>query len=552
MALVDGREAGLYWQSRMGNNADGIGGNAHRYDVVTTAADGQLTHRHFLVDFGLKLGGGGHGYACEFSSPEGVFARRDTGQVDGGGRPPEALLLTHAHEDHLGAVRHAIDMGFACPPVYATAFTAAMLTNSLVNAGIARDRWPEVHVVRGGTVAEIGAAAVEFVPMDHMPGATALRISTKEATVFHTGDYKFDETLALGERADPERLRAIGRDGVDMVVSDSTSVATRGAHASEAQICESLTRIVADSKGRAVVAGILGSQLDRLVSLGRAARANGRVLAISGRSLATNIAAAQAAGIDIAAAAGTRILTTRESRDLPADQVLMVTTGAFAQPTAGLMRAAHHQPGSLAIDANTTVIIPQRAIPSVQSAHAAMVAKLENRGARVVTAERAADLGYGPIHQSGHAIERDAKLLYTLLKPRKVVAPVHGDGKQVEANGRLARSLGIPSLALEQNGTVVRVDPSGVTILGSEEIARIGARESAAMVKQLPRAARGQGRNAHFPAAVFTYDRLDRSGRIVEKTDIHPLDTPTRPKAPDRTSPQTVYSAARLRVETSR
>jgi ribonuclease J len=335
-----------------------------------------------------------------------------------------------------------------------------------------------------------------------------------------------------------------------MVVSDSTSVATQGAHASEAQICESLTRAVADSQGHAVVAGILGSQLDRLVSLGRAARANGRVLAISGRSLANNIAAAQAAGIDIAAAAGTRILTARESRDLPAEKVLMVTTGAFAQPTAGLMRAAHHQPGSLMIDGNTTVIIPQRAIPSVQSAHATMVAKLENRGARVITAERAVALGYGPIHQSGHAIERDARLLYTLLKPKKVVAPIHGDGKQVEANGRLARSLGIPTLALDQNGAVVRVNAAGVAVVGCEEIARIGARESVAVVKQLPRAARGQGRNAHFPAAVFTYDRLDRSGRIVQKTNVHPLDSPTRSKAPDR-SPA-VYRGARLTIETSR
>jgi ribonuclease J len=549
MSLVDGRAAGLYWQSRMGNNADGIGGNAHRYDVVTAADDGTLVHRHFLVDYGLKLGGG-HGYGCEFPTPEGVLARRDSGLVEGGGRPPEALCLTHAHEDHIGAIRHVIDMGFACPPVYATAFTAAMLSNSLVNAGISRERWPDIRVVRGGDRAQIGSASVEFVPMDHMPGATALRIQTKEATVFHTGDYKFDDTLVLGERADPKRLREIGQEGVDMVVSDSTSVATDGAHASEAQICESLTRVVADNKGRAVVAGILGSQLDRLVSLGRAAHANGRVLAITGRSLVCNIAAAQAAGIDMEAAVGTRILTTRESRDLPVEKVLMVTTGAFAQSNAGLMRAAHGQPGALRIDENSTVIIPQRAIPAVQKGHRAMVEKLESLGARVVTAERAEAMGYGPIHQSGHAIRRDAKLLYTLLKPKKVVAPIHGDGKQVEANGRLARSLGIPSLALEHNGEIVSVGAKGVTVIGREEVARIGARESASAVKQLPRAAKGQGRNASFPAAVFTYDRLDRSGRVVQQKNIHPLDTPTRPKSSER-SP-VAYEGAHLAVRQSR
>ena len=533
----------------MGNNPDGIGGNSHRYDVVTTDEAGALVHRHFLVDYGLKLGGG-HGYSCEFPTPEGVLARRDTKEVAGGGRPAEALLLTHAHEDHLGAIRHAIDMGFICPPVFASAFTAAMLSKSLVNAGIARDRWPDIHVVRGGDHADIASAKVEFVPMDHMPGATALRIQTKEATLFHTGDYKFDDTLALGERADPKRLRAIGLEGVDMVVSDSTSVATDGAHASEAQICESLTRAVADSEGRAVIAGILGSQLDRLVSLGRAARANGRVLAISGASLANNIAAAQAAGIDIEAASGTKILTTRESRELPVEKVLMVTTGAFAQSNAGLMRAAQCLPGALRIDGNSTVIIPQRAIPSVQTAHAAMVAKLENLGARVVTAERAVDMGYGPIHQSGHAIQRDAKLLYTLLRPKKVVAPIHGDGKQVEANSRLARSLGIPSLSLEQNGAVVCINKAGVAVVGQEEIARIGARESVEVVKSLPRAAKGQGRNAHFPAAVFIYDQLDQSGRGVQQKDVHPLDTPTRPKSPDRE--RSLYSGSHLAVRRSR
>lgn len=549
MAHVDRREVGLYWQARMGNNADGIGGNAHRYDVVAEGADGSMSHRHFLVDYGLKLGGG-RGYSCEFPSPEGLFARRGDASVDGGEASPEALLLTHAHEDHLGAVRHAIDMGYSCPPVYATAFTAAMLNNSLVKAGIARDLWPEIHIVHAGDIAEIGSARVEFVPMDHMPGATALCIRTKEAAIFHTGDYKFDATLALGDRADPQRLRAIGSEGVDMVVSDSTSVATGGAPANEAEICRNLTRIVADSEGRAVIAGILGSQLDRLVSLGRAAHANGRVLAICGRSLADNVAAAQAAGLDIEKAAGTKILTSREARELPPGTVLMVTTGAFAQSNAGLMRSAHRQPGALPIDGNTTVIIPQRAIPSVQAAHATMVGKLEERGARVITAERAPELGYGPIHQSGHAIQRDAKLLYTLLKPRKIVAPIHGDGRQVSANGRLARSLGIPSLTLDRNGTVVHVGASGARVVGVEDVPRIGARESGDMVKQLPRASPGQGRNSRVPPAVFIYDRLDGSGRIVQQANLPAPQLSTRPKTPDR--PQTTYAGVRLHVRTSR
>ncbi len=531
MALVDGQPAGLYWQSLMGNNDDGIGGNCHRYDVVTEQSDGQLARGSFLVDYGIKLGNGGHGYSAEFASPEGLFARRGGPTGANPGVVPEALILTHAHEDHLGAVRHLLDMGFVCPPVYASAFTAAMLNKSLVDAGISRDRWPEIRIAQTQVPVTVASAEVAFVPMDHMPGATALHIRTKDASVFHTGDYRFDETLPLGERADPNRLRAIGQQGVDMVVADSTSAVVSETPVSEAQISANLSKVVAAQKGRPIIAGILGSQLDRLVSLGRAARDNDRALVVSGRSLVGNIAAARAAGIDIDAAVGAPILTSNQSRSLPPEKILTVTTGAFAQSNAGLVRAANHQPGALEVTPQTTVIIAQRAIPAVRSLQAAMVAKLEQRGATVITAERAVALGYGAIHQSGHAVERDCKLLYTLLQPKGVVAPMHGDRQQLVNNGRLARSLGIPALALERNGTVVRVAKEGITIVGSEEISRIGARQRADRVKQLPRSSPGQGRNASFPAAVHQYDRLDPSGRILLQPNVCPVDVPTRPVA---------------------
>ncbi|MDR3439231.1 ribonuclease J [Telmatospirillum sp.] len=542
MTLVDDHRPGLYWQSLMGNNDDGIGGNCHRYDLVTGESPETLLHEHFLVDFGVKFGNGGRGYSAEFASPEGILARRDSGKVDGGGRAPEALILTHAHEDHVGAIRHVLDMGYACPPVYATAFTAAMLNKSLVDAGIARDRWPEIRIARCGDRVDIGHAKVEFVAVDHMPGATALHIRSPEGSIFHTGDYRFDETLPLGDRASPERLRAIGKEGVDMVVSDSTSAVVRETPTSEAQICQNLSKLVADNEGRPITAGILGSQLDRLVSLARAAKDNGRVVAVSGRSLASNVAAARMAGLDIDAVAGTRILTAVESRAYPPEKVLMVTTGAFAQSNSGLVRAAHRQPGALDIGENTTVIIPQRAIPAVRTSQSAMVAKLEQRGARVMTAEKAVSAGYGAIHQSGHAVERDCKLLYSLLRPTGLVAPIHGDRKQVGANSRLARSLGIPAVVLDRNGAVVRVAKDGISIVGTEDVARIGARERADAVKQLPRAPRGQGRDAHFPIAVYQYDRLDASGGIVLKPDVHTVDGPVRPR-PVRDAPKDVTVA---------
>lgn len=526
MGLVDRAQAGLFWQSRMGNNADGIGGNCHRYVVAAEETGG--VGRGFLVDLGVKLGHNPAGYACELPSPKGLLARRDGGMVEGGGEPPEALILTHAHEDHLGGVRHVLDMGYVVPPVYATPFTAAMLTNSLVRAGIERERWPEIRLVRAGETIHVAGAEVEFVAMDHLPGATALSIRTGEATVFHTGDYKFDSTLPLGERADPQRLRAIGRQGVDMVVADSTSAATAATPVEEETICANLTRLVEANRGRAMLAGILGSQLDRLVSLGRAAKANNRSLAVVGSSLVTNVAAARAAGIDLEVAIGGPVLTAREARDLPAHKVLLVTTGAFAQPHAGLTRAADQLPGALAVDSDTTVIIPQRAIPSVTGPHARMVAKLEARGADVITAERALALGFGPIHQSGHAVDSDVRRLYSLLQPKMVVAPIHGDGAQVAANARLARALGIAALDLERNGAVVRVSHDGAEIVGYQDMRRIGARESRTEVKALPRSPRGQRRVPAVPAPLYHYDELDAAGRTVLESDVHPMLVPTR------------------------
>jgi ribonuclease J len=524
MAQTDENVPGLYWQSRMGNNPDGIGGNCHRYAVVTKDATGKLVHGNFVVDYGIKMGTERHGFACEFPSPQGVFARRDTGLVEGGGQAPEALLLTHAHEDHLGAVRHAIDMGYQVPPVYCTAFTAQILAKSLLNGGIAKDDRPPVTVVAAGERVAIAHAEVEFVPVDHLPGSSALRISTADATVFHTGDYKFDHTLPLGDRADPARLLEIGKQGVDLVVADSTAAGDTSTKVYERDIQQTLSKIIADNKGRAIVAGVLGTQLDRLASLARAAAENGRVVVVTGRSLENNVFALRRSGTDIEAVTGACILPAALAKDIPAAQAVVVTTGAFAQSHAGLSRAADRLPGALYIDQGTTAIIPQRAIPPVKTAYNAMVGKLESLGARVITPENAEKMGYGVLHQSGHAIESDAKLLYTLLKPRQLVAPMHGGAAQLENNAKVARSLGIAALPLDHNGAIVRVRHDGAQVVGQDPVGRIGAAEMGGS-KQLPRAKKGEDRR-DGPVPLYRYENLSdaalakRRGRTAEADPV--------------------------------
>jgi hypothetical protein len=148
-------------------------------------------------------------------------------------------------------------------------------------------------------------------------------------------------------------------------------------------------------------------------------------------------------------------------------------------------------------------------------------------------------MGYGPIHQSGHAIERDSRLLYTLVSPKHVIVPVHGNAEQVEANARIADSLGIATLPFDRNGAVVRVTHDGVDVIGYEDVKRIGARQIEGEVKALPRSPRGQGRGSRPPPQAYCYDELDAQGRTVLVADVHPLDTPTRP------APQARAAAAR-------
>jgi ribonuclease J len=530
MSAADRSQNGIYWQSRMGNNADGIGGNCHRYDIVTTDQQGAPSRGRLVVDYGIKIHNGGGAYDCSFPSPEALFAKR--GQPDPA-HAPDALLLTHSHEDHLGALKHAIDMGYRLPPLHCTPFTAEIVKKSLASAGIIEpERRPEIHVVQPNETIKVGGAEVTFVPVDHLPGASALVIRTKEAAVFHSGDYKFDKTMALGERADPEQLRRIGKQGIDMVVSDSTAAGEDRPKVSEREIGKHLQTIVAGQKGRAVVAGVLGTQLDRVVSLGRAAKASGRSLVVSGASLVQNIAAAERAGHSLVKAIGAPILLTKDARDLPADRALVVTTGAFAQPMAGLTRSAEQQPGALYIGRDTTVIIPQRAIPPVAEAHREMVNRLDATGARVITAERAEEMGYGAIHQSGHAIAADTRLLYTLLKPRQVVSPIHGAPGQIEANAEIARSVGIKPLVLRENGAVVRVTAQSVDIVGREALPRIGAQETGDL-KKLPRAKPGEGRRPR-PPAIYRYDQLDSTGEKVRSRNIDAYDGPARAPRPPR------------------
>lgn len=496
---------GIYWQSRMGNNADGIGGNCHRYDIVTGGAKDEAPQRRALVvDYGVKFARGDeHDFIS--AAPDGLFEKASGSRLKMAAPVAEALIITHPHEDHLGAVPHLVKMGYKVPPVYATPFTAQVLAKKLASARIKTENWPEIKVVEPGATVEVAGARIEMVPVDHMPDAVGLRIATPEATVFHTGDFKFDDTLRLGTRADPARWSEIGKAGVDALISDSTSVGKGGERVPEEAIARNLGAIVAAQEGRKVVAGVLGSQMDRMLSLMRAARENGRVVVLAGYSVENNIASLKAAGHDLEKAAGGKleILTRRQAdaRGIDPAKALVITTGAFAQRGAGLTRAADDGgQGWLAQGPDTTVLIPQSVIPPVKDEYAALVANLERHGSTVITPDRAVEQGFGPIHKSGHADRADTAQALALLKP-KMLLPIHGDPGQIATHARTGEELGVPALALPTNGAVVRVNQQGAQVVERQELAQVGIKDV----------------GTDWRAPFLRYDRLDHQGSVVKQ-----------------------------------
>jgi ribonuclease J len=487
----------------MGNNQDGIGGNCHRYDVVTKSADGQAADRRsFVVDFGIKFGRDS-GYDAVCAAPDSLFDKARGSTLKRPEPTAEALIITHPHEDHLGAIPHALKMGYRLPPIYATPFTAKVLAKKLASMRIKQEDWPEIRAVAPGTTVEVAGAKVDLVPVDHMPDAVGLRIRTPDATVFHSGDFKFDETLRLGTRADPAQWKAMGDAGIDAFVSDSTSVGKGGDRVPEEDICRNLTRLLRAEKGRKVVAGVLGSQMDRMISLMRAARADGRTVVLAGYSVEMNMAALKAAGHDIEKAVGGPVTVLprklAEKRNLDPAKILVITTGAFAQDGAGLTRASQDGgTGVLAMGGDTTVVLPQSSIPPVKDVYEKLVRDLEGHGAKVITPERSVEQGTGPIHKSGHADGNDTRQALALLRP-KTLLPVHGGPDQIATHARVGAEVGVRSLALPGNGAVVRIDRAGTRVIDQQQPAQVGIKNTS--------------KDWRFP--FHQYDRLNHQGEMV-------------------------------------
>ena len=368
------------------------------------------------------------------------------------------IVLTHGHEDHIGALPYlAEDLGV---PLYATPFTAGLIAGKLEEEGIG-GRVP-LNIVGAGEKFALGPFEMAFVPVAHsIPEGNALVIDTPHGRIFHTGDWKLDETPVLGEPADNAALTAIGDAGVLALVCDSTNVFNPEASGSEADVAKGLGEAVAAARGRVVVTSF-ASNAARLKTIADVATANGRRVCVAGRSLDRILKVARATGYltDMP-----ELVDFDQAMRLPRDRVLVVATGGQGEERAALGRIAFDN-HPIKIEAGDSVIFSSKQIPGNEIAIGRIMNALAAKGVLMVTDRQA------HVHVSGHPGRPELAAMYNWIRP-ELLLPVHGEMRHMMEQARLGLSLGIPQALVQCNGEIVRLAPGKPAKIGNVTAGRL-------------------------------------------------------------------------------
>lgn len=368
-----------------------------------------------------------------------------------------AVVLTHGHEDHIGAVPYLLRMRQDIPILGST------LTLALIEAKLKEHRiQPYTHTVAEGQVEQLGPFTLEFIAVNHsIPDALAIVVQTPVGTVLHTGDFKMDQ-LPLDDRITD--LRAVarwGEKGVDLVLSDSTNADVPGFTALERDIGPVLENVIARAPRRVIVASF-SSHVHRVQQVLDAAHANGRRVALMGRSMVRNMTIA--AELGFLNVPENLLIDHKKAANLPDDQIVYMSTGSQGEPMAVLARMANleHQ---IEIGDGDTVILASSLIPGNENAVYRVINGLMKLGAKVV------HKGTARVHVSGHASAGELLYFYNVLKPKNVM-PVHGEQRHLVANAELAIATGVPeqNVLLTDNGTVVDLRDGVARVAGQLDI----------------------------------------------------------------------------------
>ncbi|HEX3811187.1 MAG TPA: ribonuclease J [Rhizomicrobium sp.] len=409
------------------------------------------------------------------------------------------MVLTHAHEDHIGAI------GYLWPqlqcPLYATPFTARLIEGKLEEAGLGeRVRVRETPL--GGKM-KIGPFAVEFLSITHsIPEPNALAIRTPLGIVVHTGDWKIDPDPLIGEPTNENAFRKLGDEGVLAMVCDSTNALVQGHSGSEADVKKGLTDLIGTLKGRVAVTSF-ASNVARLDTIAKAAREHGREVALVGRAMHRITGAAKASGYlkDFP-----RTLDENEAADLPPRRVLYLVTGSQGEPRAALSRIARQDHPAVSLGAGDAVIFSSRIIPGNDTAIHDLHNQLSGLGVEVLTAEDHF------VHVSGHPAREELAEMYRWVRPQ-VSVPVHGELRHMSEHARLARSLQVPQAVVIENGQMLRLAPGRAEIIDEVPSGRIHM-DGRVMVEGGRGLSRGR-RALAFAGLIAVMIPVDQKGRVA-------------------------------------
>jgi ribonuclease J len=371
-----------------------------------------------------------------------------------------AVVLTHAHEDHVGALPYLM-REVRVPEVWATRLTLGLVKSKLDEHGLLRAA--ELREIDPeGPPVELGPFHLEFVRMAHsVPDNVAVVIETDAGRVLHTSDWKLDHTPVDGFRTDVGRLAEIGNRGVDLLLCDSTNAERRGFTGSERLVGEAFRQIIPHCRGRVVVASF-ASNVHRMQQAIDVAVQTGRKVAVVGRSMRKNLNIAGNLGyLDVPE--GTMIRPDDLEEYAP-HEVLVLCTGSQGEPLSALTRIAYRDHQTVVVERGDTVIVSAKPVPGNELRVHDTINQLSKAGAEVLHEENAV------VHVSGHANQEEIRTLYGLIRP-KAVMPIHGEYRMQVANARLAQDAGVPadSIVLAENGSVVELGPGGAGIVDHVE-----------------------------------------------------------------------------------
>ncbi len=401
--------------------------------------------RWLMVDCGVMFGDE-RTPGVEVILPDPVYIEERRDRLD-------AILITHAHEDHIGAIpwlAWRLEV-----PVYATPFAAILIRQKLAEAG-----WEdevELKVVSPGERLVFGEVVVEYIPVTHsLPEPNSLAIFTPAGTVIHTGDFKIDETPVIPPEFSFDRLRELGNAGVEVLVCDSTNAAKEGRSPSEMEVRRTLERLIAEAPGRVAVT-TFSSHVGRIKVVSEAARAAGREVVVAGFAMRRVIEAAR----EVCLLNSDHAFLEEEAFGyLPREKIVLLCTGSQGEPRAALSRIADDVHPRIALEKGDMVIFSSFTIPGNEKAVGSVMNRLAALGVDVIA--NSPDL---LVHASGHPRREELATYYDLVRPKRLV-PMHGEMMHMLKHAEFARSRGIEDVLLPEDGRIMRIIPGPLEIVG--------------------------------------------------------------------------------------